>query len=786
MSQAQTNKMQQSDSTLAIAEPFTGTMPTADTINKRSQQFIHDRVNEIFNDVFSFYDSRTMEKKDPAATEEYFCTIDRHVNGIGKLCKSGITVCKVRYKGNTSILIKDDAKRLGMIWDALRIRVQAQVSIFVDHFLDPCRDSEWFLSDLVNRWGTMHANYQLFIKEISPLLEYIVMNYPSVAKEVTRELKIGDYFEMYLISLLRSKLSDHFMGFLEAFLSYLRQKPVLARADLEMQTPLTLMYKYRIPLDNGLTLKDFYFESIGTYSLDNIDVMIDLFYCENLTKFLIRNALITGTISAMLIKETNEIILRNTLMEENTAQKFFESMKDYVNLNSIIGVSQEISSQLAIILTVFESRSMMDELERIYAQFINSTLMKAITEGLEESMKEACKLALLVKGSSLLDFALKEIISVFGGPINVMERYLRLCENCIRTNNHENITGRSQESGKGTVLLLVPNTLKISPQFLDLYSRSLFRRFILHGPTVIETLQNPCFLECQLLEHFSNLYKLSPEFDRLQTLKIEIFNSSQIAQKFEAKQSETALAMTPLILEKNKVPLVFQENAIASNLPLTEDMQKSWDKLKDFYPMTDKRAQFKKLFLVDYLQHFEVETQIILNNSKPLVLDLSFHQTRVLCLFNDSDSLTLDAISSRSKINRGVLTEVLKSFLNIGLLVSDSESYLLNEEFSPDESKIRNGLLRVRMGVADSKSSHLKRIESPLHMEGQVSYWKQELIRACIVRSLKSEERGLKPNDLFAKVRSQIYGTSVGEFKDALKKNVDDKMITKWRNCYKY
>lgn len=779
--------MQQSESTLAIAESFTGTMPTAGTINKRAQQFIYDRVNDIFNDVFSFYDSRTMEKKDPAATEEYFCTIDRHVNGIGKLCKSGITVCKVRYKGNTCILIKDEAKRLGMIWDALRIRVQAQVSIFVDHFLDPCRDSECFLSDLVNHWGTMHANYQLFIKEISPLLEYIVINYPSVAKEVTRELKISDYFEMYLISLLRSKLSDHFMRFLEAFLSYLRQKPVLARADLEMQTPLTLMYKYRIPLDNGLTLKDFYFESIGRYSQGNIDVVIDLFYCENLTKYLIRNALITGTISAMLIKETNEIILRNTLMEENTAQKFFESMKDYVNLNSIIGVSQEISSQLAIILAVFESRSMMDELERIYAQVIKSTLMKAITEGLEESMKEACKLALLVKGSSLLDIALKEIIKVLGGPINVMERYLRLCENCIRRNNHEIITGRSQESGKGTVLsLLVPNTLQISPQFLDIYSRSLFRRFILHGPTVIETLQNTCFLECQLLEHFTDLYKLSPEFDRLQTLKIEIFNSSQMAQKFASEQSQPALAMTPLILEKNKVPLVFQENATATNLPLTEEMEQSWDKLTDFYRMTDKRAQFKKLFLIDYLQHFEVETQIILSNSKPLVLDLSFHQTRVLCLFNDSDSLTLDAISSRSRINRGVLTEVLKSFLNIGLLVSDSESYLLNEEFSPDESKIRNGLLRVRMGVTDSKSSHLKRIESPLHMEGQVSYWKQELIRACIVRSLKREERGLKPNDLFAKVRSQIYGTSVGEFKDALKKNVDDKMITKWRNCYKY
>lgn len=770
-------------------QPLLLSVPPPEIINDKARQFIQNKIGETFESFSSFYDVSTMELLNVTAAEEYFGAIHQHVDSnIGKLCRTRLILGRIRYKRKNRNLAERLADKVDLIWSELRDKVQSFCAIFVDHYLDEPGNGEDYIRTLVSKWSKFHGNYRYFIDNISPFLDYVVLNYPPVTKEVTRELTINDFLEVYLINLLRLRLATSFRPFLEAFVSSQRETPNLVRADLEVHTPLTLMYRYRISVDEDLSLKEFYFHNVSLWANGSIHIPIDLAYCESLKKVLTRNALITGTISAILISEANEIVLRATLTRQDTLCKIIVVLKDSFELHSAEAVCPEIASQLNIIFETFESRSMLEDLSSAYLHVTKSALERASNEGLEEALKEACKLVLLAnKSEELLKATLLEILSFFGGSVGLMDRYLRICELAIRKNGREGIEHNAVPPNYDNELsILVPVILRIPAKVLDLYSRSLFRRYVLRGPTVADSIRSNCYLEHHLFKLFERLYGLTPEYDRLQSLVTEVLTSSHLSHRFAAEPSASRQPMIPLILEKSKVPHVFQENANTNVTLLTEEMQRSWDELERFYRRVDKRAEFKKLYLIEHLQHFEVETGFFLSNGKPLVLDLSSPQVQVLSLFNEADSLKYDKILREARLGESIIQEVLRSFVKIGLFLSSGDTYFVNDSFSADEYKIRNGLLRVRMGFPDAKDTSLKKMNNALHLEGQLSYWKQELIMACITRSLKGESRGLKANDLYAKVRSQINGTSVGEFKDALKKTVDDKIITKWRNYYRY
>ena len=72
------------------------------------------------------------------------------------------------------------------------------------------------------------------------------------------------------------------------------------------------------------------------------------------------------------------------------------------------------------------------------------------------------------------------------------------------------------------------------------------------------------------------------------------------------------------------------------------------------------------------------------------------------------------------------------------------------------------------------------------HTEGLSSQWKQELLKACIVRTLKQASDGLRYDALFDDIKKQISGFSIGEFKDALYDVVNDKFISVVNDVYNY
>lgn len=224
-------------------------------------------------------------------------------------------------------------------------------------------------------------------------------------------------------------------------------------------------------------------------------------------------------------------------------------------------------------------------------------------------------------------------------------------------------------------------------------------------------------------------------------------------------------------------------------------MDDTWNQfLRNYHEQNkveDSDASKKELYPMWNLHHCEVESPYIIQDGTNLIFELTLFQTCVLTLFNESDHLTLQVISEQTKLAYKDLALVLKSFCNYKILTRDIDNaYSINESFKPDMKKVKNGKLRVvlpRTASLQSSNTGGERTSSA-HHEGSNSQWTQELLKACITRSVKSERNGLDYDHLFETVKQQIKGFSVGEFKDALAKLLRDKFITRDESTatYKY
>ncbi|QLL33900.1 hypothetical protein HG536_0F02250 [Torulaspora globosa] len=751
------------------------------------KQFLTEQVDKALEGAFELFDLKTLSVKDASAEERYFKAFHEHIElTIGELCKTSVLSLKINYRGGNYNSLASESRRLHLIWEALRHKVESRIKFLVDNYLKGADVSPQRYLSLVESWAYVLTNCRNFVTRILPSLQYMTVNYPSVTKEATRKLQIFDYFMIYFMNLLKDKLAEDFETFLEAFLSEQRSRSSLDMKYLNCEMPLSLMFRYKISVGHtsALHVRSFYLRSVELYAAETLHIPVNMHYRENLTKILVRNAIITGSISASLVTQSNDIILQHTIMNKNTTRKLLELLKDNTEIVTSSGADSPASQLFGVILMSYGSRSMMDELWSIFKTVISITLKSVESSPTsEKQLLDACKLLVIANQSKYLEkLAHDEVIKNLKGTIGIMERYLKVCESAIRKFNQVTVDGTSEPSNSGSLALNLPLIMKLPSSFLKIYSRSLFRRCIVHGLPAIETLTCPSSFEYHLFSLFEREYGASPEYDGLHTLKSELLRSAQIARNFN--QTQAVPLLNPLVFERKSVPSVIHENLV-DDLILPPEMRHWWTRFQRFYYLIDAKAPHKKLQLIDSLQHCEVQTQIQLANGAELILDLTLYQTCILTLFNDNDALSLEEMSTRSNISIDLLSEVVESFTRIGLFTSQNSLIILNENFSPDERKIKNGKLRVTM-TTRGKSSKEGSAEIVQHMEGLSSHWKQEMIKACIVRSLKGEKSGLKFDSIYAKVESQMFGISIGEFKDALERTVLENSITHWRGLYKY
>lgn len=749
------------------------------------REYIVHQVDNALEDALNIYDPETLKARDTSLEEMYFNSFNDHVQlTIGKLCKTTIPFLDIDYTVEQYSPLVDEHRRLCIIWATLRCRVEDRIDLAVNHYLKASKELPNRNLYLVENWPSLLTNCRSFISRILPSLEYITINYPSITKEVNRQLQISDYFMIYLINLLKFKLAEEFESFLEEFLSRQRKHTFVDKRFLASETPLKIMFRYKIPVNTSMRLDSFYLRSVGAYAREQLHIPIGVNYGEIITKVLIQNALVAGSISASLVARSNDIILRQTIMDSGTTLRLLQILVE----NTEVLASQKINSStdrlLAIVLMTYESRSEMDKLWDIYSQFISLTL-KNVEMPNEKRLEDACKLLMIASRSEHMEkLAVDQVNNNLKGSTSLVEQYLKVCETSIRRFNQIVFDGNSLQSRYHKSLALnLPLIMSVPSSFLTLYCRSLFRRCIVHGLAIIKTLTDPSYFEYHLLLVFQKVFGTSAEYDGLQTLKTELLRSAQIANSFD--ETRVAITLEPLLFEKKNVPLISQ-SSLVDNLALPVEMRSYWNDFESFYKAKDSKAQFKKLHLIDSLQHCEVQTQIKLEDSTFLILDLTLYQTCVLTLFNEENALSIKEVSAETNMPDNLLDEVLDSFIKFGLLIKQKEVVMLNDNFSLNGRRIKNGKLRVPVLSTKPRSSREGSAEIMQHMEGLSSHWKQEIIKACIVRSLKGEEAGVEFDALFAKVETQMFGISFGEFKDALRRAVLENSITQVRNLYKY
>lgn len=496
-------------------------------------------------------------------------------------------------------------------------------------------------------------------------------------------------------------------------------------------------------------------------------------------------------IAISLAKVTGDIFVECVLMNKDILDMSLyyvspSSYDDYTEIGTSENAGYWIITQAFL---SYEKRNRLNE----YDDIISSLIKKHLNESFKTNHDMLC---LLKKADSLSRVAkcpyilykkiiATEIKEVLGGTLKFEEAYVKQIELFIRKSSNCDITRR------GSPERLVAGSTRFfsTPSFLTLYMRSLFRRIILQGPGIIISLTNERYPESRLLDHFREEFGRSTEFEKISDLVENLRVNDELFKRYRLESEKDEIVFEPLVFERQKVPHLFLENT-GETVELPKGLSARWESFVNFYKEENKHGSLQKLSPAYNLQHCEVDTPYTLPNGESLTLELTLFQTCVLSLFNEISNLTFKELQNQLKLSVATLQLVLKSFIDIGILYLEDEQYNLRETFSPPLKRVRNGKLRVplprlREDLASRTNSSSSTVYTS-HTEGLSSQWKQELLKACIVRTLKQASDGLRYDALFDDIKKQISGFSIGEFKDALYDVVNDKFISVVNDVYNY
>ncbi|SJM82071.1 uncharacterized protein ZBIST_0292 [Zygosaccharomyces bailii] len=687
-------------------------------------------------------------------------------------------------------------KVISIIWNMLRDKLKDLTNDYVENTLRLMGDLSLNtnLQSLFIFWDRMLITYNDALMIISPLLGYLTENYPLITKEIPRWSSISDYSHKMLIEMFKIQLGSNFVTFLETSLDYFRFQKEPSLSILEFESPLALMYKYNIAVNQDSTqdVKDFYFKYLSKYVQNELNIPLDIHYLKTLINNLRNNSLLTGAISPSLIEGANDIFLQHTVLQADTAAHIIDILKTNLPLRfkSRPHSFDVLLENFQWIITAFETRNRIHELEDILRRVVKKSLQRAYHDP-EKLFSEVCKFVLLAdKNTTFVVIPQTEMVKILGGSLNAMELYTRLCETNIRRANRKPVENFVDYYTNSAVVFYAPILLHINSTILNLYSRSLFRRAIMQGVSpVIKSLTDTRYLESNMLKFFKSQYGTTSEYHTLEATQEIIYKASSLQTSFEQHVFNHTNFMIPLVFEKKMVPIVFQESR-NEDVNLPEELMEAWNEFIEFFKTTDKKAKMKKLHLVYHLQHCEVVTPYKLKNGKKLIFELTLYQTCLLSLFNEFKALSYREIMVKLRMTTSTLATVLTSFTEAGLLSAKGDIYALNKDYSPDKRRVKDGKLRIPLskpaGLPRPMKQPNKVVESSQHREGHSSQWKQELVKACIVRSLKGERNGLNLTNLFKKVEEQIRGISMGEFKDALHKVLSEKFIASDNDLFVY
>lgn len=426
----------------------------------------------------------------------------------------------------------------------------------------------------------------------------------------------------------------------------------------------------------------------------------------------------------------------------------------------------------------------------------------------EELVSGIVKNYLAKNNLSLIDLFMER----FEKEVKILIETLRWCGNDpeggkdIRTLNHHDMKLISKPERPHFSLYLKTQMVKMPKRYefgsylpkvmLDFYFRELIRNFGEFSKLL--TMKNS--LPLKLIQQLNNDYSTSDdmtELDKLYRSIVELYkmgppDNGEDSKNFGMSECDA------LILQRNQYYDSLSQNDY-KDMKLPNEIVERWEVVKEDYEKQAKNSDFKTIVPVYQLQRCEVNSPYkIPNSDRPLLLDLTLYQTCVLQEFNDKDELSFNELHTLTNLDKNILQAVLKSFVSAGIMTKAGANVRLNLDYQPNMDKIEFNKIAIPMSKISTGPSDKTNTKSTsgiskktgkqtiVHKEGLGSYWKQELLKAAIVRTVKASDIKYTEQELIVDVRNQVNDFSVGEFNAAMTVLLRDKYIFKIDGKYAY
>ncbi|KAL3232734.1 Uncharacterized protein RNJ44_04650 [Nakaseomyces bracarensis] len=642
----------------------------------------------------------------------------------------------------------------------------------------------------------------------STVAEYTFLNYPKLMRSICKQYSALDYAFYAFITHLKERLGKSLKGILEESIETLDTN-LLNVNKLHFDTEFSLfslLSFYDLEITEGYPVVQFLEDHINR----EIKVLMNSEVDEAFLETVYMGARKEILLSKLCHSEVTTSRYLQILLSEDIFIKVLEYiLEKYENLLEKSSENIELrKDDIHYSLKRFYCNNGQVENYYLYIKhFLHKRLAfaKVSKSSLENVFVEATNLSILFYfDRKILKILMDELSACYHGTLQMYESFEKLLELKIRKYNksHE----KAIESGLNynirddlmknrfhdRCLFLLPSALKFESSFLKLHQQKLFRRAIMQGPEIYETISDFSYLEMNVMYTLISMYEKTDEMHGLYDLYLSLRRSYLFCQDYKKKEDQDVV---PLIIDKRNVPVVFQKEP-NEDLILPQQLQEQWENLHNFFYSNTSSADVKSLVPIYSLQHCDVVTPFsnINSNGEKLILNLSIYQTCVLNLFNDKDDLAIEQICEKTGLKLDTVLQVLESFEAPKLITKSDSRYHINMQFQADPKKIKDGKLRIPM-VVSHKKGNVRRSTPPTsstetsstdtrrpHSEGYSSLWRQELIKAAIVRNLKLNE--LTRDELYQLLLP--HGTSIGEFNDALQKLVSDKIIESTSTGFKY
>lgn len=472
-----------------------------------------------------------------------------------------------------------------------------------------------------------------------------------------------------------------------------------------------LMHKLQYPIYQEMFCVDFIKQQYETYWRSD-EILIDQYYIVNLRNFMKSECYVLEKFSSSLKSWARTTILASTILHENNSYKILENSLFYNN------DIQDIN----FIANSYTSLKSFDKFFEILKAIILTGLIKNIkwnTIDWRYLLELFVYLSTGNKYDTLPKIFASKCLEGVGSSVKLIDILVRLINQNIQRSYCEVISSEKKQLFLIEFLQVCSFTrlLDLESQFIDSFTRKYFKRIILLGERLYQKYGTFMISDKQLMNNLNKMglkkfleysmiikYQNATTSDNLyqfEQLFMSINKSVECSILF-SKGNHSTFEFVPFLIDARWVPKEYKNlNMDISILP--SEMMKIWNLFETFYRKENMNSD-KKIIELQYALHYvEIETQFPIQIVKDtvfsktnLILELNILQACILNLFNEKDEWKISEICDELKLSSSKVTPSITAFVNIGLMkIKDTSILSINDSFSPDKKKIKNGTLRI-------------------------------------------------------------------------------------------